>query len=327
MTFVQESTQSRNTIPRSPSSKPPSSGSLSPSRHSLAQPFDAHAPWLPVLRLLDVGHSKLAYRCVGTGPDLMFVHGWPLHAATFRKLLPRLSQHFTCHLLDLPGCGDSEWGPRSRMKMDDHIESIRQAIEQLGLSRYALLAFDSGGLMARFVAEGNPAVCGLVLGNTEITEHVAWQVRLYGVATKLLGAGGFATLLKSRMFRRSSLAFGGSFSDLTMLEGDFHELFVAPLLEQPRVLTGQMQQLIGFDLSATERLAAVHRRISAPVLFIWGEDDPFFPLKRARRMLDEFAAGAQMVTLKPAKLLVHEERPEAFVKAAVPFLQRAFGAA
>ena len=45
---------------------------------------------------------------------------------------------------------------------------------------------------------------------------------------------GFETvirqLLKSSAFRRSSLAFGGCFHDLTHLEGDFHKLFIEPLI-------------------------------------------------------------------------------------------------
>ena len=45
---------------------------------------------------------------------------------------------------------------------------------------------------------------------------------------------GFETvirqLLKSSAFRRSSLAFGGGFHDLTHLEGDFHKLFIEPLI-------------------------------------------------------------------------------------------------
>ena len=56
-------------------------------------------------RYLDVGAGEAAYRCVGTGPDVLFVHGWPVSSATFRKLLPHLVDHVTCHVIDLPGAG------------------------------------------------------------------------------------------------------------------------------------------------------------------------------------------------------------------------------
>src|SRR5215470_18506564 len=44
----------------------------------------------------------------GHGPDVVFVHGWPLHAATFRALAPLLAARFTCHLFDLPGSGQTQ---------------------------------------------------------------------------------------------------------------------------------------------------------------------------------------------------------------------------
>ena len=65
----------------------------------------------PPLRYLDVGEGEVAYRRVGTGPDVLFVHGWPVSGATFRTLLPHLAPHVTCHLLDLVGAGSSRFGP------------------------------------------------------------------------------------------------------------------------------------------------------------------------------------------------------------------------
>lgn len=40
---------------------------------------------------LDIGPARLAYYRFGSGPDLIFLHGWPLNAATFRGLAARLS--------------------------------------------------------------------------------------------------------------------------------------------------------------------------------------------------------------------------------------------
>ena len=56
-------------------------------------------------RFLDIGPGKgqAAYRRVGSGPDVLFVHGWPVTSATFRLLLPHLVDHVTCHLDRPPG--------------------------------------------------------------------------------------------------------------------------------------------------------------------------------------------------------------------------------
>ena len=65
-------------------------------------------------RFLDVGAGEVAYRRVGTGPDVLFVHGWPVSGATFRTLLPHLADHVTCHVIDLPGAGSSRFTPTRR---------------------------------------------------------------------------------------------------------------------------------------------------------------------------------------------------------------------
>jgi pimeloyl-[acyl-carrier protein] methyl ester esterase len=42
---------------------------------------------------------------VGTGPDLVLVHGWAMHAGIFVPLTRLLAAHFRVHLVDLPGHG------------------------------------------------------------------------------------------------------------------------------------------------------------------------------------------------------------------------------
>jgi pimeloyl-ACP methyl ester carboxylesterase len=58
---------------------------------------------------------------------------------------------------------------------------------------------------------------------------------------------------------------------------------------------------------------------------IWGTADPFFPIAKARRMLEQFPAGAELVEIPGAKLFAHEDHPDAFVAHALPFLERCLG--
>src|SRR5512138_1258684 len=45
----------------------------------------------------------------GNGPAIVLVHGFPVHGATWRYLLPTLAERHACFVLDLPGLGDSDW--------------------------------------------------------------------------------------------------------------------------------------------------------------------------------------------------------------------------
>src|SRR5262245_65264345 len=92
---------------------------------------DASAAFARPHEYVAVSHGRLAYWRFGRGPDVVFVHGWPLHSATFRGIVPALARSFTLHLLDLPGTGHSEWdGP---IDLASHAVTLRSAIDALGL--------------------------------------------------------------------------------------------------------------------------------------------------------------------------------------------------
>lgn len=276
-------------------------------------------------RRLDVGHSRLAYWRFGRGPDLVFVHGWPLHAATFRRIVPALARDFTCHLIDLPYVGRSESSPGAPVGLTEHATTVRAAIDALGLERYAMIGHDSGALFTRLVAADDPRVVGQVLGNTEIPGHTPPMLAFYVLASRLPGG---PSLIRSSMrlgaLRRSVLGFGGCFADPWTVEGEFGDLFVRPMLDSAEVMNGQAKLLTNLDHRVVGRLPEAHARTRSPVLLVWGADDPWFPLAKARAMLSQFGGRAELREIARGKLFVHEDHPEAFVAHARPFLLDCF---
>src|SRR5689334_22931758 len=82
-------------------------------------------------RFLDVGIGEVAHRVTGQGPDVLFVHGWPVSGATFRTLLPHLTDHVTCHLIDLPGTGSSRHPAGAPLSISTHIDAVRRTLDLL----------------------------------------------------------------------------------------------------------------------------------------------------------------------------------------------------
>ena len=251
--------------------------------------------------------QRLSHRVSGSGPDVLLIHGWPLHGGTWRAIVPRLASAYTCHVVDLPGTGSSTWVPGTSTTLRTHARAILDLIAELRLDRVAFVGHDSGGAIARLAAAELGERCThLVLGNTEIPAYRPPMLSLIVRLAKLPGTRRLLpAIMRSRRLRRSVLGFKGCFDDLSVIEGEFKELFVDPILADPR---GQMALAEQWDWSVFDELADIHRRITAPATFIWGIDDPWFPLGRARTMLDQFSAGAELVEL-PGKLFVHEERP------------------
>ena len=104
--------------------------------------------------------ARSRYRRVGTGPDVLFVHGWPVSGATFRTLLPHLVDHVTCHVIDLPGAGSSRFTDDTPLSIDQHITSVRRVVDLLGLDDVAVVGHDSGGMIARHAVGRRSAAAG-----------------------------------------------------------------------------------------------------------------------------------------------------------------------
>jgi len=275
---------------------------------------------------LEVPPHRIAYRRFGRGPDVVLVHGWPLHAGTFRNLAPYLAARFTCHLFDLPGSGQTVSPDDAPVDLPALAAAARAAIDALGLERYALVAHDSGGFVARLVAAGDPRVAGVVSGNTEIPGHTPGIIKTLLAAAHAPGGAEVVRLaMHARAVRRSSTGYGGCFADLDYLDGDFHELMVAPILASRAAWARQVDVLRTIDERIHDRILAAHAAITAPVLFVWGDEDPIFPVEKARAMLGGIAGGARLEVVPGGKCFVHEERPAEFAAHAVPFLQRVLG--
>ena len=270
----------------------------------------------------DVENGRIAFRRFGSGPPLVMVHGWPVSGATYRHILPALAREYSCIVVDLLGTGSSEWTDKFTFTFAEHAQSVRAVVDALGLESYALLGQDTGATAARLLAASDRRVRALVMANTEIPKHRPPYVPLYVHIAKSRALWSNVRLtMRVPFLRRSALGLGGCFADLSHLDGEFHDLFVSILLEPGRAGDGQRRYLAGIDWNVVDALPATHAQIQVPVLLIWGADDPTFPLALAKKMSTQFPALAGVRVIEGARLLVHEERPEAFAKHALEFLK------
>ena len=100
--------------------------------------------------------AEVAHRVIGSGPAVLFVHGWPVSGATFRTLLPHLVDHVTCHVIDLPGAGASRYLASTPLSLGLHVRSVRAVIDALDVDDVAVVGHDSGGMIARHAVAGHP---------------------------------------------------------------------------------------------------------------------------------------------------------------------------
>lgn len=89
----------------------------------------------------------------GKGPPVLLLHGYPQTHAIWRKIAPRLAEHWTVVASDLRGYGDSSKPPglpdhsnySKREMARDQLESMRA----LGVDRFHLVGHDCGARVAQ----------------------------------------------------------------------------------------------------------------------------------------------------------------------------------
>jgi pimeloyl-ACP methyl ester carboxylesterase len=259
-----------------------------------------------------VGDAAVHWRQEGSGPAVVFLHGFPLSGETWSGVVARLRDRFTCWAPDLIGLGESRSESDADYASQGQARVLQSALRQLGVDAYALVGNDTGGWIARELALIDaPRVSHLVLTNTEIPGHRPPWIPTYQALAHAPGARGLLRqLLRPRALRRSPLVFGGCFHDLAHLDGEFHARFVEPLLRSDARLDGALRFLRCMKFTRIDEFERLHRQLALPTLFVWGADDPTFPLRRARAMLPQFPNVAGFHEVARAKLFVYAEHPQ-----------------
>ena len=120
----------------------------------------------PELKYLSYRHGQIAYREIGTGQTLFFLHGMNGNSKSWENLFYSLSSSFRVIAWDAPSFGESD-------VFGDNIEEYKNAakalIETLKLKKIILIGHSMGGLIASQLAYDNDvSVSGLILSSTHL---------------------------------------------------------------------------------------------------------------------------------------------------------------
>lgn len=278
----------------------------------------------PPDKFVDVGGGggEIACRTVGTGPDVLFVHGWPVSGATYRLLLPHLVDHVTCHVIDLVGAGSSRFTGDSHLSVEKHIMGVRTVVDQLGLESVAVVGHDSGGMIARHAMVDDDRLRAMGLIDTEQSQGLSRRFKAFLGPRNLPGFGlALGWAVGKQRLRRNKFVLGDTFVDISLLDGEFDEFFLKPLHEIPARRDAATKVLRSFDMKHIDELETIHGRIDVPVQMVWGEHDPFLPVSWAKEMVSTFP-DAQLEVIADAGLFCHEEKPAEVAEALLPVLAK-----
>ena len=267
--------------------------------------------------------GEVAVAETGEGPVLVMLHGGGPGAsgvANYHQNLPALARRFRVVLPDQPGFGGSyrptEADLDERSITQITVDTLFQALDQLGLERFHLLGNSLGGAAALAMAQTRPdRVAGLVL----MAPGGGW-----------LPSGPTPTEGQKAMFRYFN---GGGPSEKKM--ADFiqtmvfdHKQFGADLVKA-RYEASLDESHIEFYHRYNAAFARRHgmdplwkdlHKISSPTLLLWGRDDRTITLDGAQIMLKQIR-NVQLHVFGNCGHWVQLERQREFERLVTDFLE------
>jgi pimeloyl-ACP methyl ester carboxylesterase len=270
----------------------------------------------PDEKYLQVEGRELYVEQAGAGEPVVLLHGFCCSSFSWRHVLPGLARRYRVIAPDLPGFGYSERPAEPGAYGFPGLErAVLGLLDYLGLESCHLVGHSFGGALALWLAERRPdRVRSLTLVATALPELTV-EKRQGWARFRLLNH----LLLRSRLLHPSLVrkALMASWHDAGRVTPELVAAYRERLLVE-----GLEDAYFGFLAPIDEPPPAVAlEAIEAPVLIVWGDDDRVIPLERATAHLPRLRRS-RFVVLEHCGHLPMEERPEAFLRAILPFLDR-----
>jgi pimeloyl-ACP methyl ester carboxylesterase len=214
---------------------------------------------------------------------------------------------------DLPLHGATPAGPHQDFTLEGLAAFIEGVMDALELSRYDLVAHDTGGAIAQVVAARRPErVRTLVLTNCDTQDNMPPPA--FAPTVELAAQGMLApsapALLADLAASREAIFGTGLEKPEQSLDLELLRSFLEPVIGTPERASGFERLLVEvMDGNQLRPCEPALRRLPAPALIVWGNDDIFFGMEWARWLASVLPGAEPVVELDKARLFFPLERP------------------
>lgn len=222
------------------------------------------------MKKIKVGPNEIAYKEMGDGETIVFLHGFCGSMAYWDKVAPVLSKDYHVILIDLRGHGNSS-SSDVPFTIDDMAKDIKEVLESLQVGQFYLFGHSLGGYIT-----------------LSLVEHYPEKIKGYG-------------LIHSTAFPDSDEAKQGRINAANSIENDGVQPFIdglVPKLFSDNSLLNLKEEVentrkIGYSTSskaAIQTLLAMKARPdrnivleekNIPVLLVAGDQDKIIPVEKS----------------------------------------------
>jgi pimeloyl-ACP methyl ester carboxylesterase len=262
-------------------------------------------------RSVRIGAGTIDYRERGSGSPVVFVHGVGVNGDLWRKVVPELAGGLRCIAPDLPhGAHSTPVDPNADLSLPGLARIVAAFIEALGLEDVTVVANDTGGAVAQWLA-GHDAkrVARLVLTSCDAFECFPPRPQLYlkpaARVPPLLWLVAQATRFKA--VQRSPTAYGWTTHE--PIDAEVMRSYTAPVRTIRGVRRDLRRLLLAVDTRYTFEAAERLTTFDKPALVAWAADDKLFPRAHGERLAELLPRGS-FTTIADCRTFVPEEQPK-----------------
>ncbi len=250
--------------------------------------------------------GQIYYFKTGHGEPLVFLHAAGLSGWSFRKVIDKFAEHFTCYNIDFPGFDHSDIPPK-RYSIDENTTAILDVMESASIRETRIVGSHFGAMVAVHMAANYPErVKRLVLDGL-------------GYWSRERGQAYFENGIKPRLTDVTSY-------DIPVVPFNTWEeaIKIIPGVDRERwKKSEEIKRKSRYWLSLTYEVITSYDtestgpRVNVPTIIFYGDGDPVrFAADRAKEGIK--GSIVKMVADSPGQ--VHINQPEEFVTQALPFL-------
>jgi pimeloyl-ACP methyl ester carboxylesterase len=255
--------------------------------------------------------ARVAYREFGAGPPLALLHSGLLSHKEWEPAVEQLADRFRVVLPDLPLHGDSEDRPRHLYTLDWFAEVLSGFSAEVLGPRPLLAGHDAGAeILMHAVLHGGLRPARLVLMPNRLHAQpshprlrAAWQL-----STRAAAIPGLDSLLSygTRLVFTPELGVRLSVRSNPAAADLFRHAF-ADVPGNSRLARSWAKCAANWPRGAQAHLLELYPRLDMPVLLLWADQDPMYPLADAEEALRRLPHGQLRVLESTGFLMAYDD--------------------
>ena len=264
----------------------------------------------------------------GEGPPVLLLHGYPETALMWRKIVPQLLPNYRVVCPDLRGYGDSD-KPRDGYDKRTMALDMKLLMEGLGFKRYAVVGHDRGARVGHRFALDHPDAVERLCVIDIVPTHAMFRSTNKELAVSYWHWFFFQVpdLPEVLIASQPEAFLRFVFRALGIVPGAIDEPVMQEYLRAFKLPGTQRATLEDYRAAATidyqQDEQDLGRKVTCPVLALWGERGRMHPLFDVLATWREKAQRVEGKAL-PSGHFIPEEAPEPLLAELLPFLQRKF---